>query len=161
MGHMREQHYFGTATGDQFLSSLFSADSLDGVNNGAAVDSGQMAESMRARLISKRLMELGLAFFEDFGRPLDSASTEAATAFFRGCPNIGLPAFSAEPSGHVLATWRKGREVLTVRFVDRGPVHFTLARNVADSPNLKRTWGAATRAELTRPGSPFEPLMVD
>lgn len=174
MGQMREQRYFGAATGDQCLSSLFSAEWLEtppgpahrrqasdpNVDTGAAVDSGQMVESIRARLISKRLVALGQAFFEDFGRPLNPASTEGLTAFFRGSSNVSLPDFSAEPSGHVLATWRKGREVLTVRFVDQGPVHFAVARMVADSPDLHRTWGVATRADLFRQGSPAEHLVV-
>jgi hypothetical protein len=174
MGYMREQHYFGTATGDQFLSSLFLADESDvpvrpparpppvvgSDDNGAAVDPAQMVESKRGKVISKRLMELGLAFFEDFGRPLNSASTEAVTAFFRGWSNAVIPAFSAEPTGHVLATWRKGRDVLTVRFVDEGSVHFALAREIAGSSNLKRSWGVATRADLSRAGAPFESLVV-
>lgn len=170
MGNMLEQRNFGTATSDQSLSSLFSTEWVGtrpaqpplapAIEEGAAVDDGQLLEARRVQAISRRLMELGAASFEDFGRPLDRASTQAALAFFRHCQRLKVPAFSAEPSGHVVATWRCERNVLTVRFENETTLQFTLAVEVEGSSGLRRTWGSAHRSELIRAGSEAALLLL-
>lgn len=102
----------------------------------APESSSNWAEQEESRQVCERLLELSNDYLEDFQHPMIQASVQAALTFFQRHPRVTLASFSAEPSGRVLGTWRKGREVLTMRFVDQEQIHFTLALEDAETKAL-------------------------
>ena len=156
------RYHLSAATGVQCLGSMFTAeipqtrpkrpnpwqevpalDSSD-ASTSAVIGLRSFVDQERIREICSTLLQLSHDYYEDFGRPMSQASVQAALAFFQLHASAAVPAFSAEPSGYVLATWRKGREVLTLRFKDAGPIQFTVAREIAGDHTLQRSWGGTT-----------------
>ena len=102
------------------------------------------ADQKRISAILTTLLRLSNDYLDDFGHPMSQTSIQAALAFFQRHAKAMVPALSAEPSGYVIATWRRGREVLTMRFKEGAMIQFALARELPGEPCLKRTWGATT-----------------
>jgi hypothetical protein len=95
----------------------------------------------RLSAIQRRLMILVNAFMDDFGFPMSQVSVQAALSFFQRHQQAVVPSFSAEPSGLIIATWRRGCEVLTMRFVEQDMIHYTTAVLMPDQADLQRAWG--------------------
>lgn len=109
------------------------ADSLDNI-----------IQQNRIQHVGSTLLQLSHQFFEDFGRPMSQPAIQAALQFFQRHQGIRVPDFSAEPSGFVLATWRSGRQVLTMRFKDEQQIHYTAATQQGNDDHLKRSWGVVS-----------------
>lgn len=156
------EYEMSPATGNQSLSGLFSTEwseprtrqpypwrfnlaaETNGASTSASVGLANFAEQERIRGIVATLLQLSYDYFDDFRQPMSQASIQAALAFFQRHSNATVPALSAEPSGYVIATWRSGREVLTMRFKEGAMIQFTVAREVPGETSLKRTWGVTT-----------------
>jgi hypothetical protein len=156
------QYHQSPASGVQCLYSVFTTEIVQPVarplnpwqdipaldardaSTSAAVWLVNFADQSRITAICSRLLGLSLDYYADFHRPMSQASVQAALAFFQRHSGTAVPAFSAEPQGYVLATWRKGREVLTLRFKEAGPIQYAVAREVDGEATLKRTWGGTT-----------------
>jgi len=100
-----------------------------------------LADRERLTEANRRLLKLRLAFMEDFQRPLVSESARAAEVFLNSNPQTASGLYSAEPSGYVIATWRRGAEVIAIRFLGKGRSHFTAAKQSPAHAHLSRTWG--------------------
>ncbi len=155
------EHLMSPATGNQGYGSLFTVDSgsvhsltlhscrhvapdvsnrAPEVSNSAAVGAMTLMEQQRLDGVSQRLIRLAYTFYEDFQCPMSQVSIQAALAFFQHHVGANIPAFSADASGHVIATWRNGREVLTMRFAQGGVIQYALVAET-EGAALQRSWG--------------------
>ena len=99
-----------------------------------------LIEQQRLEGVSQRLIKLAYVYYEDFHSPMSQVSVQAALAFFQHHVGANIPAFSADASGHVIATWRSGREVLTMRFAQGGVIQYALVAETVGAA-LERSWG--------------------
>lgn len=129
-------------------STSDSVGELNDAGSSASVGLANFADQKRIGAILTTLLRLSNDYFDDFRQPMSQVSIQAALAFFQRHSEANVPALSAEPSGYVIATWRRGREVLTMRFKEGAMIQFALARELPGEPCLKRTWGATTVESL-------------
>jgi hypothetical protein len=111
-----------------------------------AISDEQLAERVRARQISERIMALERAFFEDYGKALKKESWAAFECFMKYNPSAATPLIGAEEAGVIVATWRKGAECLSLRFSDRYRLSFAVT--FRSGKDLQRRWGPATLATV-------------
>jgi hypothetical protein len=108
-----------------------------------AISERQIQKARRLERIVARVVELDSAFYEEFGRRIDPRSVVASLMALRRLWDLPLPMLSAEPSGLLIATWRRGREVVTVRFLDTARAHYALAVQSAADASIERSWGSS------------------
>lgn len=111
----------------------------------------QLAAGVRAAL-QVRLLQLRTDFLDDFGRNISADSIEALWALMDSDPNLIRPSLTAEPSGSLIASWRKSPvESLSVRFVNANTLHYSLVvPATAGDGNPERRWGEADVASFLR-----------
>lgn len=147
-----------------FEPSLFSADwvGIDEVPSKAKapkskgalyhlVHGNLLAAEVRTAL-QGRLLQLRTDFLEDFGRDMSGDSIEDLWTLMNSSPNLVRPSLTAEPSGNLIASWRKSPvESLSVRFMGASTLHYSLVVPAAAAGgNPERRWGEADVASFFR-----------
>lgn len=74
--------------------------------------------------IEPRLRELQAQFIDDYDSQLQQSSIFALKVILASAPGIRRPTLSAEPSGHLIATWRNGTASLSLRLLSGAELHF-------------------------------------
>ena len=82
------------------------------------------AGSPLMREIDPRLRELQSQFIDDHDQEISRASIFALRSLLASIPGLRKPTLSAEPSGNLIATWRKGTDSLSVRLLHAVELHF-------------------------------------
>lgn len=89
------------------------------VEAGNAAIGEDFAARQRHKELTRRISQLEVMFFEDYGMPLDRYSKAAFECFMTYSPMVEMPILGIEPTGVILATWDRGVECLSLRFSDR------------------------------------------
>lgn len=105
------------------------------VASSSSISEAEINAAHQKDALSKELVALDSAFYEDYGQPLNSESRLGVECFFKYHAQVGFPMLSAESSGAILATWSKGNQHVTLRFLDKYHLHFAITTGV------QRTWG--------------------
>jgi hypothetical protein len=78
-------------------------------------------ERERFGQIERRLLQLEIELFADFGVQFAVGARECVRRLFVACPSIRVPSISAQPDGNLVCTWMNAqRERLTVRCTGLG-----------------------------------------
>jgi hypothetical protein len=103
---------------------------------------GSISPAQRvARDLQRHLITLEADFLEDYGSEINAGSRAGLLRFIREHAVALRPSIGAEPSGHIVATWRDGPGCLSLRFVDAFRFHFALTED--EGPCPRRVWGTA------------------
>ena len=110
------------------------------------------AGSLVMREIEPRLRQLQSQFIDDHGQEILQASIFALRALLASTPGLRKPLLSAEPSGRLIATWRRGTDSLSLRLMRAVEIHFAFggaARSGRNdtSPRYGRSTAATFFAE--------------
>jgi hypothetical protein len=141
-----DQHRLFRRSPQSSENSLTSPDEVggDGIHPTALTGIDQFSEQRRKIDFRRRVVELESRYFEDYETPLPPAVRAGFECFMEYHPMIAMPLLGAEPSGAIVATWKKGTECLSVRFVDRYHVDFAVAFN--NGHEDVRHWGKSSLA---------------
>lgn len=106
-----------------------------------ATGEGSPGETDRLRQAQARTLDLGAAFFDDYGKELLAASSRSFECFMQ-YNDVSQPLLGAEPSGVLVATWTHGAECLSIRFNERHRLAFAIS--YFDGDAYRRDWGEST-----------------
>lgn len=112
----------------------------------ASISDEQVAGVARQGVVLERVQALEAMYLEDYGDSLQIASRLGYECFMRYSPMAAMPLLGAEPSGVLIATWNKGSECLSLRFLDR--YHLDFAVTYLDGDRIVRRWGKSSLSTL-------------
>lgn len=107
----------------------------------SSISDAALLRAQRNQEVAASLIALENLFQEDFQMGLNQDSRNDVSAFFSMNFLRPLPVFSAEPNGHIIVTWRLGKESVVLRFKGGNAVDFAFATN--RDGELTREWGSA------------------
>lgn len=76
------------------------------------------------REVEPRLRELQSQYIDDYSKQISQMSIFALRALLASAVGLRRPLLSSEPSGHLIATWRKGTESVSLRLLSAVELHF-------------------------------------
>ena len=126
-------HFAGTENSDEQLDRI-----------SAAIDEEELVAQRRVQDVTRRLVALESAFFDDSGHGLDCDSKAGFECFMKFNSSFGIPLLGAESRGHIVATWRRAGQCLSVRFVSRYHIDYAVSQGVGEDQT--RQWGKSTLA---------------
>ena len=108
------------------IDLLLEADSIPRRRPPPAAESANVPQAMwgfdefrereRFGQIERRLLNLEIDLFADFGVQFAAGARECVRRLFVACPSVRVPSISAQPDGQIVCTWTSTqRERLTVR----------------------------------------------
>ncbi|WP_343620130.1 hypothetical protein [Ralstonia sp.] len=103
----------------------------------SAVSESDLEATEQKGALVKELIALDAAFYEDYQQRLNASSRQGIECFMTHNAGVSVPMLSAESSGAILATWSKGENHISLRFIDRYTMHFAIAQG------RQRSWGEA------------------
>jgi len=118
---------------------------FDPLRNGALVDE-QLVANAHIQVIRRRLRALAQAYFDDYAQMIDQESEKGFLCLMEYHPRLAIPLISAESTGLITATWVKGVECVSLRFIDRHRLHFALTYAIAGQ--IKREWNDSSLATV-------------
>lgn len=116
---------------------------------GAPFDLGMATTDRASGLVRReaeldaRLRELSDQMIEDHGCELDAQSLSGLRHFLRANNWVRDPDLTSDSHGHVVASWRKGDQSASLRFIDTDHFHYAMAVQTAEGGS--RPWGTTSR----------------
>lgn len=87
----------------------------------------EFRERERFGLLERRLLELEIELFADFGVQFAVGARECVRRLFVACPSVRVPSVSAQPDGQLVCTWTNARwERLTVRCAGLSSLQYSI-----------------------------------
>jgi hypothetical protein len=96
------------------------------------------------RDIEPRLRELQTQYIDDYGQQILPKSMLALRILLLSINGLRRPALSAEPSGHLIATWRKLGLSVSLRLLGPLEVHYVLTTPVSPQAAGPSIYGRST-----------------
>ncbi len=109
----------------------------------AATTADEVTFHRRMQDVTRRLVALEAAYFEDYGDELRAESRSGLMEFLQLNPRYAIPRIGAESRGVVVATWKRDEDYLSLRFVGRDRFDFAFSFR-AEGGRIIHSWGKST-----------------
>ena len=103
----------------------------------------EFRERERFGHLERRLLELEIDLFADFGVQFAAGARECARRLFVACPSVRVPSVSAQPDGQLVCTWTNAqRERLTVRCAGPDRLQYSIVSVSPGKGGPAHAWGS-------------------
>lgn len=106
----------------------------------------EVRERERFIQLERRLLQLEVDLFADFGVQFVAGARECVCRLFVVCPSVRVPSISAQPDGQIVCTWTNSqKERVTVRCSGLNHLQYSIAATCpGQRAPVHHAWGALT-----------------
>jgi hypothetical protein len=131
----------------RFIEDSPSSNSVDAIaSSWSTLDFDAASKVNALQEVQLKLQKLKEFFFLDYGKELSGTSCYCFIELLASFKKPTLPSLSADPSGELIAVWKRGANSVSLKFLDSARFHYALA--LETSKGINRPWGTSSRHDF-------------